>query len=88
MKKQYDFSRGKRGRIAPERSEPRGKVRITIRIDEDLIDHFLKEADASGGAAGYQTLINEALRSYVENKAPKFEETLRRIVREEVRAAS
>jgi hypothetical protein len=52
------------------------------------VDHFLKEADASGGAIGYQTLINEALRSYVENKAPKFEETLRRIVREEMRAAS
>ena len=88
MKKQYDFSQGKRGRIVPVRSEPKGKVRITIRIDEDLIDHFLKEADASGGAAGYQTLINEALRSHVENKAPKFEKTLRRIVREEVRAAS
>lgn len=60
---------------------------ITIRLDEDLVDHFLKEADASGGAMGYQTLINEALRQYVEGKAPKFEETLRRIVREEMRAA-
>ncbi|MGH9605123.1 MAG: BrnA antitoxin family protein [Terracidiphilus sp.] len=88
MKEQYDFSNGKRGRISPSRAELKGKVRITIRIDEDLVDHFLKEADASGGAVGYQTLINDALRSHVENKAPKLEDTLRRIVREEMRAAS
>jgi len=87
MKQAYDFSHGKRGRIAPKEPELRGKTRITIRLDEDLVDHFLKEADASGGAAGYQTLINEALRQHVEGKAPKLEETLRRIVREEVRAA-
>jgi uncharacterized protein (DUF4415 family) len=87
MKKEYDFSQGKRGRITPKEPEPRGKTRITIRLDEDLVDHFLKIADASGGTSGYQTLINEALRQHVEGKAPKFEETLRRIVREEVRAA-
>ena len=88
LKQQYDFSKGKRGRITPPEPELKGKARITIRLDEDLIDHFLKEADASGGATGYQTLINEALRQHVEGKAPKFEETLRRIVREEVKAAS
>ena len=88
MKQRYDFSRGKRGRIAPAEPEPRGKTRITIRLDEDLVDHFLREADASGGATGYQTLINEALRQHVEGKAPKLEDTLRRIVREEMRAAS
>ncbi len=88
MKSQYDFSKGKRGRIAPPEPEPKGKARITIRLDEDLIDHFLKEADASGGAIGYQTLINEALRQHVEGKAPKLEETLRRILREEIKAAS
>jgi uncharacterized protein (DUF4415 family) len=87
MKQRYDFSGGKRGRIAPKDPEPRGKTRITIRLDEDLVEHFLKEADASGGAMGYQTLINEALRQHVEGKAPKLEETLRRIVREELRAA-
>ena len=85
MKQSYDFSHGKRGRIVPPAPEPHGKTRITIRLDEDLVDHFLKEADASGGAAGYQTLINDALRQHVEGKAPKFEETLRRIVREEMR---
>jgi uncharacterized protein (DUF4415 family) len=85
MRRGYDFSQGKRGRIAPIEPEPRGKTRITIRLDEDLVDHFLKAADDSGGTMGYQTLINEALRQRVEGKAPKFEETLRRIVREEVR---
>ena len=88
MKQRYDFSQGKRGRITPPKQEPRGKTRITIRLDEDLVDHFLKEADASGGATGYQTLINEALRQHVEGKAPKLEDTLRRIVREEIRVAS
>ena len=88
MMQSYDFSHGKRGPIAPPEPEPRGKTRITIRLDEDLVDHFLKEADASGGATGYQTLINQALRQHVEGKAPKLEETLRRIVREEVRALS
>jgi uncharacterized protein (DUF4415 family) len=88
MKQRYDFSRGKRGRVAAAEPEPRGKTRITIRLDEDLLNHFLREADASGGATGYQTLINEALRRHVEGKAPKLEETLRRIVREEMRAAS
>jgi len=88
MKQKYDFSQGKRGRIAVPEPESRCKTRITIRLDEDLVDHFLKEADASGGATGYQTLINEALRKIVEGKAPKLEDTLRRIVREEMRAAS
>jgi len=87
MKDRYDFGQGKRGRIAPLTPEPRGKTRITIRLDEDLVNYFLKEADASGGSTGYQTLINDALRQHVEGKAPQLEDTLRRIVREEMRAA-
>jgi uncharacterized protein (DUF4415 family) len=88
MKQQYDFSKGKRGRILPAQAEQRGKTRITIRLDEDLVDYFLKVAEQAGGSAGYQTLINEALRQHVEGKAPKLEETLRRIVREEIRSVS
>jgi uncharacterized protein (DUF4415 family) len=88
MKQRYDFSKGKRGRIAAPKPETRGKTRITIRLDEDLVDHFLREADASGGTTGYQTLINDALRQHVEGKAPKLEETLRRVLREEMRVAS
>jgi uncharacterized protein (DUF4415 family) len=88
MKKTYNFAGGKRGRVVPDESEARGKTRITIRLDEDVLDFFLKQADSAGGAVGYQTLINDALRQHMENRAPKFEDTLRRILREELRAAS
>lgn len=84
MKKQYDFSKGKRGRVVTEPPVDPGKVRITIRLDEDLVDYFGAIADRSGGKAGYQTLINSALREYVDGKTPKWEETLRRIIREEM----
>ncbi len=87
MKKQYDFSEGKRGRVTAEPPVEPGKVRITIRLDEDLIDHFGAIADRSGGKVGYQTLINRALREYVEGKTPSWEESLRRIVREEIERA-
>lgn len=88
MKQQYDFSKGKRGRVLPAEPKRRGKTRITIRLDEDVVEHFLQQADQSGGATGYQTLINNALHQHIEGKTPKLEETLRRIVREEIRAAS
>ena len=88
MKQQYDFSKGKRGRVLPAEPEQRGKTRITIRLDEDVVDHFLREAEKSGGVIGYQTLINYALRQHMEGKSPKLEDTLRRIVREEIKAAS
>ena len=87
MKPGCDFSKARRGRIVLPQPEPRGKTRITSRLDEDLVDYFLKEAEATSGATGYQALINQALRKHVEGKAPKLEETLRRIVREEMRAA-
>jgi uncharacterized protein (DUF4415 family) len=82
-----NFSKGKRGRVVAPQPEPQGKTRITIRLDDDLVEHFLHEADKAGGTVGYQTLINDALRQFVEGKAAKIEDTLRRIVREEIRAA-
>jgi uncharacterized protein (DUF4415 family) len=84
MKANYDFSKGKRGRVVAEPPLEPGKVRITIRLDEDLVDYFGALADRSGGKVGYQTLINSALREYVEGKTPKWEETLRRVIREEM----
>jgi uncharacterized protein (DUF4415 family) len=84
MKNTYDFSKGRRGRVLAEPPSEPQKVRITIRLDEDLIDYFGAIADRSGGKVGYQSLINSALRDYVAGKAPTWEETLRRIVREEV----
>ncbi|HMF77035.1 MAG TPA: BrnA antitoxin family protein [Bryobacteraceae bacterium] len=86
MKDSYNFSKGKRGRVVPEPALEPGKVKITIRLDEDLLDHFGAMADASGGKVGYQTLINSALRDYIEGKAPKMEDALRRIIREELAA--
>jgi uncharacterized protein (DUF4415 family) len=83
MKDSYDFSKGKRGRISKPAPEPAGKVKITIRLDADLVDHFLAEADESGGSIGYQTLINDALRRTLE--APSLEAMVRRVVREELK---
>ncbi len=83
MKDLYDFGKGKRGRVQPPEPEPEGKTRITIRLDRDIVDRFFEMAERSGGTTGYQTLINAALREYLEGKAPRFEETLRRIIREE-----
>ena len=88
MKSHYDFSKGKRGRVLPPESEPAGKTRITIRLDNDIVDRFFEIAEQSGGATGYQTLINAALRDYLEGKSPRFEDTLRRIIREELKPSA
>ena len=88
MKDRYDFSKGKRGKVVQAEPEPEGKVRITIRLDQDVVDRFMQMAEASGGATGYQTLINAALREYLEGKSPRFEDTLRRIIREELKSSA
>jgi uncharacterized protein (DUF4415 family) len=78
-----DFSKGKRGAIvAPD---PR-KVRITIRLDGDIIEYF-KNRVLSAGGGNYQSLINEALRQHIENENAPIEETIRRVIREELRHA-
>lgn len=81
MRKEYDFSKGKRGAvIAPDP----GKTRITIRLDEDIIDWFREQVNAAGGG-NYQSLINKALREYIEHRTEALEKTLRRVIREELR---
>jgi uncharacterized DUF497 family protein/uncharacterized protein (DUF4415 family) len=77
---EYDFRGGKRG---PVIEVPPGKTRITIRLDDDVLEWFREQADAAGGAS-YQTLINQALREYVVERAEPLEEKIRRMVREEV----
>jgi redox-sensitive bicupin YhaK (pirin superfamily) len=62
---------------------PQGKTRITIRIDDDLLQWFRKQVHAAGGGS-YQTLINAALREYVGFKREPLEATLRRVLREEL----
>ena len=83
MKKEYDFSKGKRGAVVPA---PKGKTRITIRIDDDILDWFRGTVDEAGGG-NYQTLINDALREYITNQQELIEVILRRVVREELTAA-
>ena len=85
MKAQYDFSKGKRGAVTAPDHEPAGKTRITIRLDQDIVDHFFEKADATGGKIGYQTLINDALRQYIDGQSPTLEAMLRRVIREEVK---
>jgi len=60
----------------------------SVRLDQDIVDRFLEMAEQSGGATGYQTLINAALREYLEGKAPRLEDTLRRIIREELKSSA
>jgi uncharacterized protein (DUF4415 family) len=80
MKNEYDFSRARRGAIDPT---PVGKTRITIRLDNDVLDWFREQVDAAGGG-NYQTLINAALRDYMAQQVEPLEDTLRRVVREEL----
>lgn len=80
MRKQYDFSQGKRGAVIPT---PPGKTRITIRLDDDILDWFRGQVHAAGGG-NYQTLINIALREYLAHRQEPLEDTLRRVLREEL----
>ena len=87
MRKQYDFSKAKRARTVPHlarlQAESRGKTRITIMLDDDVLMAFRARAEAEG--TGYQTLINQALRRST-GAAALDEATLRRVLREELKA--
>ena len=79
MKKEYDFSKAKRGAVLPQK----GKTRITIYIDDDVLEAFRNRADDTG--RGYQTLINDALRVHLGQASKVLDEdTLRKILREEL----
>ncbi len=82
MKAEYDFSKAKRGALIPA---AQGKTRITIRLDNELIDWFRSRVNEAGGG-NYQTLINDALKAYVSQQA--LESTLRKLIREELRRAA
>lgn len=83
MKKQYDFSKGKRGAVL---RVPSGKTRVTIRLDNDVLEWFRRQVEDAGGG-NYQTLINEALRAHLEQAREPLESTLRRVIRDELRRA-
>lgn len=82
MKNEYDFSHGKRGAVV---SHP-GKTRISIWIDDDVLEAF--RAQAERGGSGYQTRMNQALREHLNKAASAVdEEALRRVLREELQRA-
>ena len=82
MKAKYDFSKGKRGAVLPSSST---KVRITIRLDRDIVDWFRSKVEEQGGG-NYQSMMNSALRIYMEGQDQPLEDVLRRVVREELQA--
>jgi uncharacterized protein (DUF4415 family) len=78
MKKKYDFCKAKRGAVV---RTPSGKTRITIRIDDDVLEWFRKQVHDAGGG-NYQTMMNRVLREYMEGQEEPLEDTLRRVLRE------
>jgi len=70
MQKEYDLQslKVKRRGVLPglrNRSPDQAKVRVTIALDRDVVEHF-KEAAAQRGALPYQTQINQALRQAID----------------------
>lgn len=79
MKAEYDFSQAKRGALISSK----GKTRITIYVDNEIIEEFRSRAEEAG--TGYQTIMNNALKEYLNKKLekPVTESTLRRVLYEE-----
>jgi hypothetical protein len=84
MRARYDFSKAKRGALLPTK----GKTRITIYIDDAVLDEFRARADKAG--SGYQTMMNDALKAYLVETPdrPLTESVLRQVIREELPRAS
>lgn len=80
METEYNFSQGNRGAIEPT---PPGKTRITIRLDDEILSWFREQVHQAGGG-NYQTLINDALLEYIQQRREPLEATLRRVLREEL----
>jgi|SRR5450755_1586178 BrnA antitoxin of type II toxin-antitoxin system len=79
MRAEYDFSKGKRGAVLPQK----GKTRISIFIDNAVLDAFRARAEKMG--TGYQTMMNEALRQHLSNAEPPLTEAiLRHVLRQEI----
>ena len=81
MKKEYDFSKARRGAVV---SAAPGKTRITIRLDDEVLAWFRNVVNEAGGG-NYQTLINNALREHVSERQEPLEKVIRRVLREELK---
>jgi len=71
--------------VMPAMPASKGKTRITIMIDDDVLAFFRDRAERDG--IGYQTLLNDMLRNGMAEREGTLEKTLRKIVREELRKA-
>jgi uncharacterized protein (DUF4415 family) len=91
-RRQIDFSRAKRGAVVKPQT---GKTKISIRLDNEVLDHFRSLVEQAGGG-NYQSLINDALRTFIREASvvnvtrdvvkQELETTLRRVLREEAAA--
>ena len=82
--KEYNFDDAVQGAIV---KPARGKTRITIRIDTDILNWFRNQIHKAGGG-NYQTLINDALREYIQQTNSTLEKKLRKVIREELKVIS
>jgi uncharacterized protein (DUF4415 family) len=84
MKREYDFTKAKRGAVV---TVPKGKTRITIRLDDEILAWFRDQVERAGGG-NYQSVINEVLRQHVQQGREPLEKIIRRVIREELSRAS
>jgi hypothetical protein len=80
MRKEYDFSKARRGPVLPVVT---GKTRITIRLDDDILEWYRAHVHAAGGG-NYQTLINQTLRRAMSEGTEPLEAVVRRVIRDEL----
>jgi uncharacterized protein (DUF4415 family) len=83
MKNRYDFRMACRGAVVPAAPT---KSRIAVRLNKDILAWFRKQVNAVGGGS-YQALTNDALRESIKRDAVPLEDTLRRVIREEMQSA-
>jgi uncharacterized protein (DUF4415 family) len=84
MKREYDFSKAKRGPVV---AVAKGKTRITIRLDDEILAWFRDQVERAGGG-NYQSVINEVLRQHIQQAREPLEKIIRRVIREELGRAS
>ena len=85
MQDEYDFSDAKRATDIPHlnklRASQSNKTRITIMLDNDVVEGFKQRAEEHG--TGYQTEINAALKELLNQGS--LEDMLRRVLRDELK---
>ena len=90
MRKEYDFSTAKRAQEVPhlaklQEEAAKGKTRITIYLDDDVVSWFKAKANEVGG--NYQTMINKELKRIISDDKP-LKEIIKEAIREELQKAA